>query len=258
MASDTPKTPDFFARWRDVTSARIGLGRAGQAMPTSALLDFQLAHAKARDAVHSALDIDALAAELNGEVLRVKSEAVSRANYLQNPSSGRRLSEENTLPQPDADVVIVLADGLSATALQMHGAAIANQLKADLKDWTVGPFVIAEQARVALGDDIGERMGAKVVIVLIGERPGLSAADSVGAYVTWAPKRGCPDSARNCVSNIRVPGGLPLERGAANIAWIVNRARQLQLTGVALKDQFADETSLPAAEISQQITGDGE
>ena len=251
--------PDIFADWRAVTSARIGLGRAGQTVPTKAMLDFQIAHARARDAVHSALDTDALSTELNGDVVTVTSEATDRAIYLQNPSLGRRLADPEALQPGDGDVVIVLADGLSATALQTHGATIANRLKDELRGWSVGPFVIADQARVALGDDIGERMGAKVVIVLIGERPGLSAADSVGAYVTWAPKRGCPDSARNCVSNIRIPGGLPLERGAANIAWIVNRARELNQTGVGLKDRFADEAALNVADTAtNQIAGESE
>lgn len=252
-------TPDFFAHWRTVTSARIGLGRAGQSVPTKAMLEFHIAHARARDAVHSALDPKALADELNGDVVIVTSEAADRATYLQNPSMGRRLANPEVLLPGGADVVIVLADGLSATALQTHGATIANRLKNELRDWSVGPFIIAEQARVALGDDIGELMGARVVIVLIGERPGLSAADSVGAYITWAPKRGCPDSARNCISNIRIPDGLPLERGAANIAWIVNRASELKQTGVGLKDRFADEAALrDAGTAPNQITGESE
>ncbi|MAI89564.1 ethanolamine ammonia-lyase subunit EutC [Ponticaulis sp.] len=260
MAHENSKTPDFFARWRDVTSARIGLGRAGQAMPTGAMLDFLLSHARARDAVHSALDVEKLKAELDGPAHHVFSRACDRAAFLQNPTSGRKLSPDCVLGNERKELAIVLADGLSATAIQDHGAKIANALKAQLSDkWTICDFVIAEQSRVALGDEIGEQLGADVVVVLIGERPGLSAADSVGAYITWKPKSGRADSERNCISNIREPGGLSLELGAANIAWIVNRAKELSLTGVGLKDRFADEVALKGASSApNQITGEGE
>ena len=244
MTERSDRVSDYFARWREVTSARIGLGRFGQGMPTRPLLEFQLAHARARDAVHSILDTNRLAEAIEGEVLRVHSAAPDRAAYLQNPGLGRQLSQGACLPEMACDLAIVLADGLSATAIQNHGARIANELRRLLPDWRAAPAVIAEQGRVAIGDEIGSRLGADLVVVLIGERPGLSAADSVGAYLTWKPRAGRADSERNCISNIRTPGGLAPELGAANIAWLAREARALRLTGVGLKDRFADTGTL--------------
>lgn len=246
MSDQSGKSKDHFARWRRVTSARIGLGRSGQAIPTRPMLEFQLAHARARDAVHSVLDTGRLANAIEGDVFQAHSAAPDRTTYLQNPGLGRMLSKGTQLPEITCELAIVLADGLSATAIQRHGARIANELRHLLPDWQQAPAVIVQQGRVAIGDEIGSRLGADLVIVLIGERPGLSAADSVGAYLTWKPRPGRSDSERNCVSNIRTPGGLAPELGAANIAWLARQARDLKLTGVGLKDRFADHLTLTA------------
>jgi ethanolamine ammonia-lyase small subunit len=225
---------------RRATSARVALGRAGQGLPTAPMLAFQLAHARARDAVHALLDVAALSAALGGEVLTVDSAAPDRAAYLSDPDLGRRLAAgAAALPHGDYDFAIVIGDGLSATAGQAHAAAVVQALKTRLAGWKLAPVVIAGQSRVAIGDPIGEAMGARAVVVLIGERPGLSAADSLGAYITWDPKPGRRDSERNCVSNIRTPGGLPPDQAADKIAWLLTEARRMGMTGVALKDREA-------------------
>lgn len=237
---DLPQPPaaDRFAPLRRLTSARIGLGRAGQALPTAPMLDFQLAHARARDAVHAVLDTAALAATLPAPAIIVDSAAPDRASYLRNPDLGRRLADgAQGLAAGDWDLAIVIGDGLSASAVHAHAAATATALAAALEGWRIAPPVIARQARVAIGDDIGERLGARAVVMLLGERPGLGAVDSLGAYVTWAPVRGRRDSERNCVSNIRTPAGLPPAAAAARIAWLLREARRLGLTGVALKER---------------------
>jgi ethanolamine ammonia-lyase small subunit len=223
---------------RQATSARVALGRAGQGLPTAPMLAFQLAHAKARDAVHAALDVEALSAQLGGDVLVVESEAPDRAAYLADPGLGRRLAV-HALPRGDFDLAIVIGDGLSATAVQAHAAAVVAALRTRLAAWTLAPAIIARQARVAIGDPIGEALGARAVVMLIGERPGLSAADSLGAYITWDPKPGRQDSERNCVSNIRSPGGLAPGQAADKIAWLLTEARRMGMTGVALKDREA-------------------
>jgi len=236
--ADDPARHDPFAGLRARTNARIGLGRCGQALPTTPLLAFQLAHARARDAVHAALDIRALRAAIAGPSIVLHSAATNRAAYLQNPDLGRRLGREQAalLPRTVADVVFVAADGLSATAVQAHAPSLIAELTARLADWAIAPVIIAQQARVALGDEIGEGLGASLVVVLIGERPGLSAPDSLGAYLTWAPRVGRRDSERNCVSNIGVQGGLAYAAAADKIVWLMRQARGLGLTGVALKD----------------------
>jgi len=228
------------ARWSDLrrfTAARVALGRAGNGLPTAAHLDFQEAHARARDAVWSALDAEALA--LPGDVRRVASEAPDRRAYLLRPDLGRRLRAEDRAalaasPAPGR-VVLVLADGLCPAGVQAQGAALIEALRAALEG--AGPVVVATQARVALGDDIGEALGAAAIAVIIGERPGLSTQDSVGLYLTWAPRRGRTDAERNCISNIR-PGGVPVAEAAAKAAWLLRGARALGATGVALKDEM--------------------
>lgn len=237
---------DLYAGLRALTDARIGLGRAGQGLPTGAMLSFQLDHARARDAVHTPLDVDRMRDALGGALL-VHSAAPDRATYLQNPDLGRRLADSGPdLPCRDHDLAIVIGDGLSATAVHAHAAAVVSSLKAKLPDWTIAPLVLAEQARVALGDDVAERLGARALVMLIGERPGLSAADSLGAYLTWNPVRGTRDSNRNCVSNIRTPGGLPPAVAADKIAWLLREARRLGLTGVGLKDRHGDALLPPS------------
>jgi ethanolamine ammonia-lyase small subunit len=223
-----------------LTQARILLGRAGQAMPTRALLDFQLDHARARDAVHTALDPAALAAATGQPCIVVRSRARDRTEYLKRPDLGRLLHAEDlsllTGTGTGATLAIIVADGLSAAAVHAHAAPLIAAIIERLPDWRIAPLVVALQARVALGDDIGEALVADLSLVLIGERPGLSAPDSLGAYLTWAPRRGRRDSERNCVSNIRPPHGLSYAAAADTIVALMRSARGLQLTGVALKD----------------------
>lgn len=240
MAPERPLTTDTFARLRNATPARIGLGLTGQGMPTRPLLEFELAHARARDAVHSELDANALATALGGQpTILVRSRAGDRRTYLQRPDLGRRLHEGDArrLAPSGSDVAFVVADGLSATAVQSHAAALVLALFERLDDWRVAPVVLASQARVALGDEIGAYLGVDLVVVLIGERPGLSAPDSLGAYITWAPKLGRLDSERNCVSNIRPPVGLSYAAAADTITWLMREARRRRLTGIGLKDE---------------------
>ncbi len=229
------------ARWMDLrrfTPARVALGRAGNGLPTAAHLDFQAAHAAARDAVHAALDVAALRAELSAAgmaSLAVHSEAADRRTYLLRPDLGRRLRDRTAIPSAPGVMLFVVCDGLSAIAVQRHAVALLRHVVPRVPG-TVAPIVIAEQGRVALGDDIGEAMGAEAVAVLIGERPGLSAADSLGVYLTWQPRRGRTDAERNCISNIR-PDGLPPEIAGDKLLWLIAAMRRLSLTGVALKDE---------------------
>ncbi|WP_217552290.1 ethanolamine ammonia-lyase subunit EutC [Streptomyces sp. GbtcB6] len=236
------------------TQARIGLGRSGPALPTRHRLGLQAAHAAARDAVHSPFDPDAVAAGLRGlPTVRVRSAAGDRLTYLQRPDLGRRLDPVDRAHLPaggDWDVVFVVADGLSSRAVHEHAAAVVRATAARLPDWRIAPVVLAEQARVALGDDIAHAMGTAMVVVLIGERPGMSAADSLGAYLTYRPTPGVTtDADRNCLSNIRPPLGLTYEAAAGKLAALLNRGRELGRTGVALKDETdADVTAQGALE----------
>ena len=233
--ADTP------ARWSDLrrfTSARVALGRVGNGMPTKAHLDFQAAHAAARDAVHAALDVAALCADLTAAGLpsvAVHSEAADRRTYLLRPDLGRRLRDRGTIPPMPGAMLFVVCDGLSALAVQRHAASLLRHAVPRIAG-PVAPVIVAEQGRVALGDDIGEAMGAAAVAVLIGERPGLSAADSLGVYLTWQPRRGRTDAERNCISNIRLEG-LPPEAAADKLLWLIGVMRRLRLTGVTLKDE---------------------
>jgi len=221
-----------------LTTARIALGRAGQALPTGPMLAFQLAHARAKDAVHAPLDIAALRAALPLTSVVVFSAAADRQSYLRNPALGRQLAPDGpALPKSAPDLAIIIADGLSAAAVNAHAALLVRALLPLLDGWTFGPIAIAHQGRVALGDRVGEAMKARATLVLIGERPGLSAADSLGAYLTWAPRLGRRDHERNCVSNIRGDGGLPPQEAALKISWLLQEARRLGFTGVDLKDR---------------------
>jgi ethanolamine ammonia-lyase small subunit len=226
-------------RW---TTARIALGRTGDALPTRRVLEFQLAHAQARDAVHLPLDVEQLARGLTPlNAVPVCSLARSRADYLRRPDLGRRLDPDSagSLALGLYDAAIVLADGLSARAVHENGSALARKLQDMRPDWAWAPVVIATQARVALGDPIAERLGAALVVVLIGERPGLTSADSLGAYITWRPRPGVTrDAERNCVSNIRA-GGLPAADAAARIIALMTAAQRLGMTGVGLKEDDA-------------------
>jgi ethanolamine ammonia-lyase small subunit len=213
---------------RELTAARIALGRAGHSLPTRELLDFQLAHARARDAVHCRLDLQGLGIALH-------SAARDRATYLRRPDLGRCLDPESAaLLQPgDFDAVIVIADGLSATAVHRHAIPLLDALRPLLAGWQLAPIYVVEQGRVAIADEIGERLRARLSVILIGERPGLSSPDSLGAYLTWSPRVGRLDAERNCVSNIR-PEGLAPELAAQRIAMLMNAARERQLSGVGL------------------------
>ena len=227
---------------RNRTPARVALGHSGAGLPTPALLDFQLDHARARDAVHESLDLQRLAADLNTtEVIRVHSQAPERTTYLQRPDLGRRLAPEchDALPTGPYDVAFILGDGLSARAVQRHAAPTLRLILQALTGWRIAPVILATQARVALGDDIGLRLNAAFSVVFIGERPGLSAPDSLGAYLTWKPTPGRRDHERNCISNIRPPQGLAYEEAAARVVWLLHAARRMGHTGFLLKDDSA-------------------
>jgi len=246
--------PDPWQGLRRFTAARIGLGHAGISQPARAQLAFQLAHAQARDAVHDALDTAALAQALEqawpgaSPPLVLHSAAPDRQVYLQRPDLGRRLdapSRERLHMQAGwCDLAVVVADGLSARAVTQNAAPFLQALRdrLDAAAWVLAPPVIVEQGRVAIGDEIGEVLGAKIVVVLIGERPGLSSPDSMGIYITWAPRVGLTDERRNCISNVR-PAGLGVEAAAAKLHWLLGEARSRQLTGVQLKDEAAAQVT---------------
>ena len=254
MADPPVAAGDPFRRLREVTSARIGLGRAGQGVPTAPMLGFQLAHARARDAVNAVLDVERIAAELRRPVIVVHSAAADREAYLRNPDLGRRLDGGSTLARGDHDLAVVVADGLSAHAANRHGAALARALLAKLDGWSIAPIVLARQGRVAIGDPIAAALGARAVVVLIGERPGLSTPHSLSAYLTWAPRPGRLDSERNCVSNIHEPHGLSVEQAADKIAWLLREARRLGFTGVDLKDRHDAASAIPPSAPPLQIS----
>jgi ethanolamine ammonia-lyase small subunit len=231
--------PDPWARLRATTRARIGLARVGDAMATVDVLEFQLAHAKARDAVHTKLDTAALKTELGPNVIEVRSAAETREIYLRRPDLGRQLhaDSQSALKPGDYDAVFVIADGLSSSAVSLNALPMLAAAMARLKGFKIAPIIIATQARVAIGDDIGERLGAKLCAILIGERPGLSVAESLGIYLTYNPKRGCRDSARNCISNIHGKGGMSYDAAADTLTWLMREALRRKLTGVALKEE---------------------
>lgn len=241
--------PDFWDDLRLSTQSRIGLGRVGDAMPTGRVLEFRRAHAIARDAVHDPLDVEALATQVTevglGTPTIVCSRAAGRAEYLRRPDLGRLPADLEAVPASGADVGFVLCDGLSALALQTHGAAMLAALAETLSgSLTLAAPVIATQARVALGDHVGAAMGVRTLIVLIGERPGLSVADSLGIYLTHRPEPGRTDADRNCVSNIHPPEGLGYAAAARVVASLVAGARELGRSGVDLKDGSREPTSL--------------
>jgi len=252
---------------RQFTDARIALGRAGVSVPTAAHLAFQLAHAQARDAVHLPLDASGVAASLQAlglPTLLLHSQAGDRATYLQRPDLGRRLdaaslhtlaqwrsrqpgsahpAAANPVHQPDGaafDLALVVADGLSARAMHENALALVAALLQRLQNdsappWRIAPLTVVEQGRVAVGDEIGEQLNARMVVVLIGERPGLSSPDSMGVYLTWRPRLGKTDAERNCISNVRA-AGLSVEAAAQTLHRLLTLARHKQLSGVALKD----------------------
>ena len=229
--------------WHDLralTAARIGLERSGASLATRPLLDFRLAHARARDAVHAPLDESSLLAALPRPARTVASQAHDRRAYLMRPDLGRALDPAGAAALAREagrfDLAIVLGDGLSAAAAERHAPPLLDLLLPKLESWSLAPLVIARHARVALGDRVAEALGAAAVLMLIGERPGLSAPDSLGAYLTWSPGPATVDADRNCVSNIR-PEGLGYVEAAFRLAFLLDRMRTLRLSGVALKDE---------------------
>lgn len=276
---------DPWSRLRAHTPARIGLGRAGVSLPTEAMLAFQWAHAQARDAVHTPLDVEALGAQLQAQghrVLNASSAAPDRPTYLQRPDLGRQLSAASQArlraeaappvdePASFPDLAVAIVDGLSALAVQRHAApllaALTERLAASPQAWRIAPVTVVTQGRVAVGDDVGELLRARVVVVFIGERPGLSSPDSLGVYLTWAPQRGRVDSERNCVSNVR-PEGLSIAEAAHRLGYLLDAARAGGYSGVALKDESAplaalagpqaDPGGFPSSAPVFRLSGDG-
>lgn len=249
-------TVDPWSALRRFTDARIALGRAGASLPTAPLLAFNLAHAQARDAVHTPLDIDALRRELEGRGLasiEVQSAVQSREQYLRRPDLGRglgapsveRLAQYAASTESTPDLVFVIADGLSSKAAALHAVPLIDRTIPQLKGWNIGPIVVATQARVALGDHVGQLMNAGMVAVLIGERPGLSSPASLGVYLTYRPVVGRSDAERNCISNVR-PEGLNYDAAAYKLVHLLEAARGRKLTGVELKDESVwDGKALP-------------
>ncbi|MDP2817491.1 MAG: ethanolamine ammonia-lyase subunit EutC [Polaromonas sp.] len=235
----TAVTDNPWQQLRQFTAARIALGRTGVSLPTQPQLTFQLAHARARDAVHLALDAPQLLQDMEsaglsraGEVLVLDSAAGDRLQYLQRPDLGRRLNDASrgrlkALPAPAIalgfDLAVVMADGLSALAVAQQAVPLLRALQPYVAaaQWTLAPLAIVRQGRVAVGDEIGQLLGARALLLLIGERPGLSSPDSLGAYLTWMPRVGLLDDSRNCISNIR-PAGLPFEEAARKAHYLLS------------------------------------
>ncbi len=239
---------DVWSPLRLTTQARIGLGRTGNSLPSRRVLEFKAAHAAARDAVHVPLDITAFVDRIDGLGLGatsvVASNAATRGEYLRRPDRGRTPADLSTVPHTGADLGFILADGLSPRALADHGVGLLEALINELGPrFTIAPPVVASQARVALGDHIGHAMGVRTMIMLIGERPGLSVADSLGIYLTHLPTPGRTDADRNCISNIHPPDGLDYTRAAKITASLITGAIRLGKSGVALKDTSTDELS---------------
>jgi ethanolamine ammonia-lyase small subunit len=236
---------DAWGSLRSLTPARLALGRAGASLPTGEVLRFGWDHARARDAVQLPLDVEALERDIQAQALatvRVASRASDRATYLMRPDLGRRLDPKDAQAIEESaadgcDLALVVADGLSSLAVQRHAPAVLAEISRLVPpDWRASPVVIATQARVALGDEIGERLGADLVAMLIGERPGLSSPDSLGIYLTWQPRVGRSDAERNCISNIR-PEGLSYAQAALKLIWLCREAKRMRLSGVGLKDR---------------------
>ncbi|MFJ4145006.1 ethanolamine ammonia-lyase subunit EutC [Pseudomonas sp. NPDC089734] len=241
--------PNPWLELRRLTPARIALGRAGTSLPTQAQLDFQFAHAQARDAVHLPFDHAGLSEQLTAkgrETLQVHSAAADRHSYLQRPDLGRRLNEESVSQLQEyaaahpggVDLAVVVADGLSSLAVHRHTVPFLARMEeqATAEGWTLSPVVLVEQGRVAVADEVGELLGAKMVVILIGERPGLSSPDSLGLYFTYAPRVGLNDAHRNCISNVRLEG-LSYAMAAHRLLYLMREACRRQVSGVNLKDE---------------------
>ncbi|HSI39809.1 MAG TPA: ethanolamine ammonia-lyase subunit EutC [Xanthobacteraceae bacterium] len=257
---------DSWVRLASMTPARIALGRAGSGLPTREVLRFSLAHAQARDAVHTpfeAASVEAAIAALGFQTLRLDSAAPARDTYLRRPDLGRKLSAESRALLEDraaapVDLALVVADGLSSTAVHTQAVPFLKAFKGwiDEAGWSTGPVAVASQARVALGDEVGQLMRARAVVLLIGERPGLSSPDSLGLYLTFEPRVGRTDAERNCISNVRGEG-LSHDHAAFKLAWLLKEALSRRLTGVNLKDEsdlllIAGKAPVPQGALSRQ------
>jgi len=233
---------NIYSKLSTLTSARIGLGRSGISLPTNHLLDFQLSHAMAKDAVYLELDLG----ELNFETILLHSKAKDRSIYLQRPDLGRRLDAKsiqkikNLKKDKIYDLAIVIVDGLSALAVHENASNFIKTLIKELASYSIAPICSVKQGRVAIGDEVGELLNAKVVIVLIGERPGLSSPDSLGMYLTWAPHVGLTDESRNCVSNIRLKG-LSFKEAVKKTVYLLNESKRLNYSGVNLKERTTNQ-----------------
>ncbi len=245
---------------KSFTRARIALGRAGSSLPTKEILDFGLSHAMARDAVHLALDITNLQNALerqNLTAIHVTSKATDRAAYLLRPDFGRRLSDASRVQLQErkatpVDFLIVVGDGLSSLAISRHAVPLIAEINQLIPaHWSVGDIVIVTQARVAVADEIAETLNARMVAMLIGERPGLSSPDSLGIYLTFNPSIACNDADRNCISNVR-PEGLTYEVAAKKLIWLAQEAMRIKASGVILKDE-SDQKELTVASESQLL-----
>lgn len=260
----TSLSTDPWTQLKKFTRARIALGRVGSSLPTKEVLEFGLAHAMARDAVHLALDVTALEAAIEAQGLasiRVHSRAPDRASYLLRPDWGRSLDEAslvvleeiaaaNSAKHEVIDLLIVVGDGLSALAVARQVPPMLLEIcKHKPAAWKLGPVVIASEARVAIADEIGQALGARMVVMLIGERPGLSSPDSLGVYLTYAPTTACNDADRNCISNVR-PEGLDFATAAKKLLWLAKEAFRLKVSGVKLKDES------DIRELGQQASAD--
>ena len=241
-----PLSADPWQQLRNFTRARIALGRVGSSLPTTEVLDFGMAHAMARDAVHLALDTGELSASLQAagySTCLAHSRAQDRQTYLLRPDLGSRLDDASLIKLKaiklpiGADLLIVVGDGLSSLAVKRHVLQLLEEIGRCMPtEWKLGDIVIVRQARVAISDEIAATLGARMVVMLIGERPGLSSPDSLGIYLTFSPKVGRSNAERNCISNVR-PEGLSYSVAAQKLVWLARRAMQLKLSGVELKDQ---------------------
>jgi ethanolamine ammonia-lyase small subunit len=248
---------------RHLTPARVALGRSGASMPTDALLAFTLDHARARDAVHTPFDtaaiVDGLTA-LGLQSIAVRSEAVDRKMYLRRPDLGRKLDAQSKaslsgLNHGPCDLAIMIGEGLSSAAVHLHALEVVRRLSARFlgQRMTLSPVVVASGARVALGDEVGQLLNARMSVVLIGERPGLSAPDSLGCYLTYGPRPGLMDAERNCVSNIH-GAGLSYDEAAFKIGWLVRAGLDRQISGVSLKDESGNLIPLSREQVTEALS----
>lgn len=260
--SESVVTPDGWDYLKEYTSARVAIGRSGGSLPTAEWLNFKLSHARARDTVHLEFDPFHLASSIQAigcETLVIKTRATDRSSYLQRPDLGRRLSEEAksilARHSADIDLVIIASDGLSSMAVDRQIIPLFEDLLPKLRrqQWKLAPIIVAPFARVALEDEIGFLLNAKIALILLGERPGLGSPDSLGAYLVFGPKVGNTDAQRNCVSNIR-PQGLGFSEAADTLCYLIGQAQLRKLSGVLLKDQRQGVEIEHSARISHQGT----